>query len=572
MVEVGPHRGGESEVLDRLAQVAHLAGGQSPAELGVVVRRVGVDELGEVLARGRVLARVVLRPCEGFAKVAGVGFGRDGVLEHLHGRRRVSPGQQTHAALVPVVDVACRGTDPVEIPCSFGVLRHAVLLFPGRHRLGDCARRTTYDADMSTSRPPAPPGLVLQPFRALRYLATDLASVTSPPYDVIDEADRARLEARSPHNVVRLILPRDPAAGSPADVTRYSSAAALLRSWTAEEVLTLDDGPALYVYEMTVDGQSSRGLLGAVGLARPEDGIVLPHENTMTGPVDDRLALLRATQTNLEPIFLVYAGGGDTASVIADAVAGAPLVDVTTEDGVRHRLWAISEPDDWARVAADLAPRRATIADGHHRYATYLRYQDERHAAGDGAGPWDHGLAFLVDASSSGPQVHPIHRVIPSLAPVEAVRRAAAGFRTTRFATLDEGAAALAAARSSGAAFLVVDGDGAVLLDRPDPTELDRAVPRDRSAAWRSLDVTVATEYLIRGLWGLADEEGVVDYAHDVRHAVDAATASGGTALLFNPTPVEAVAAVAAAGDRMPRKSTLFTPKPATGLVLRPLA
>jgi uncharacterized protein (DUF1015 family) len=96
-------------------------------------------------------------------------------------------------------------------------------------------------------------------------------------------------------------------------------------------------------------------------------------------------------------------------------------------------------------------------------------------------------------------------------------------------------------------------------------------MPADRSAAWRGLDVTVAHHVLIRSAWGLDDNEGVVDFEHDVDSAVRSAEATHGTALLLRPTPVTAVAAVAAAGERMPRKSTLFTPKPATGLLLRPL-
>jgi uncharacterized protein (DUF1015 family) len=118
----------------------------------------------------------------------------------------------------------------------------------------------------------------------------------------------------------------------------------------------------------------------------------------------------------------------------------------------------------------------------------------------------------------------------------------------------------------------VTDGTASWLLTDPDPDQLDDALPADRSAAWRSLDVTVAHLYLIRRLWKLDDREDVVDFRHDVPAAVDAARSTGGCALLLNPTPVADVAAVAAAGDRMPRKSTLFVPKPATGLLVRAFA
>lgn len=431
---------------------------------------------------------------------------------------------------------------------------------------------------MSPSTPPVPHGLVLQPFRALRYgAASELATLISPPYDVIDDAERARLESRSPHNVVRLILPREPHdAGSATATDRYAAAAALLEAWTEQSVLVRDPEPALYVYEQQAGDHVVRGLLGGVGLARAEDGIILPHENTMAGPVADRLALLRATEADLEPIYLVYAGGGTASALLADVVAGPALVDVTEDAGeddgppVRHRLWSVTDAAVLAALAEDLAPRRATIADGHHRYATYLRYQEERHAAGDGAGPWDHGLAFLVDASAYGPEVHPIHRVVRGLPLAEAAARASRGF-TTRPVDPAQAAVELREAGRSGPAFVLTDGSDAVLLTDPDAAALEAALPPERSPAWRSLDVTIAHAFLIRVLWALTDNEDVVDFAHDKAAAVQAAAAAGGTALLLNATPVDAVAAVAEAGDRMPRKSTLFTPKPATGVAIRPL-
>ena len=143
-------------------------------------------------------------------------------------------------------------------------------------------------------------------------------------------------------------------------------------------------------------GVSTRGLLGAVQLRDPADGVILPHENTMAGPVADRLALMRATQANLEPIYLVYDGGGPASQVVADVEDAAVLATAVTPDGVAHRLWAITDPRTHEAVAGDLATRRALIADGHHRYATYRELQAREHSE-QGVGPWDRGLALLVD-------------------------------------------------------------------------------------------------------------------------------------------------------------------------------
>jgi uncharacterized protein (DUF1015 family) len=410
---------------------------------------------------------------------------------------------------------------------------------------------------------PGPEGLRLLPFRALRFATSDPAPLLSPPYDVIDEDERRELEASDPHNVVRLILPRD-LDGQPGSA--YAAAASLLAAWRSSGVLVPDPTPALYVYEMEEGESRTRGLVGAVGLTPPEAGVVLPHENTMAGPVADRLALTEATQANLEPIYLVYSGGGPASQAVA-AVDGDPPLASAVVDGVTHRIWALTDPAGLHEIAADLLPRRAVIADGHHRYATYLRHQADRHAAGAGAGPWDRGLALLVDASTYGPQVHAIHRFVPGLSLDDAVSRAAAGF-SVQDVPASSALAALAAA-DKAAAFVVTDGDRWMLLTDPSPDLVASTLPAERSAAWRALDVTIAHRVLIDRLWQLQDTEDVVGFEHDVPAAVAAAQRTGGVALLLNPTPVEAVAAVAEAGERMPRKSTLFTPKPRTGLLIR---
>ena len=431
-------------------------------------------------------------------------------------------------------------------------------------------------AGPASSSVPRPTGLVLSPFRALRYdtgVVGDLSALTSPPYDVLSGDEVEAHEALSEHNVVRLILPRDGGDGQ----DRYARAAATLQQWRRAGVLRPDPEPALYVYEQAAPGgHVQRGLLGALALTAPEDAIVLPHENTMAGPVSDRLALYTAVDADLEPIFLVYDGGGaasaTVASVDGEDASARLLVDAQLADGLRHRLWAVTDPAELAAVAADLHPRKALIADGHLRYATYLQRQAQRHEAGDGAGPWDLGLCLLVDATSFGPEVHPIHRVVPGVPVAELAQRSATGAAVRRLpGDLDGALAALADAGASGPAFLLADGDAQELhlVTEPDPQQLAAAVPAERSAAWRALDVSVLHAYLVTALWGLPDDPAHVAYEHDVAATLAAAARTDGTAVLLNPTPVDAVAAVAGTGERMPRKSTFFTPKPRTGVVLR---
>jgi uncharacterized protein (DUF1015 family) len=423
---------------------------------------------------------------------------------------------------------------------------------------------------------PRPEGLVLSPFRALRFdpaVAGDLADVTSPPYDVLDDGAVADLEARSDSNVVRLILPRD----TPDGADRYTRAASLLERWRADGVLRPDPEPALYVYEQSDprSGHVQRGLLGALGLSPAEDGIVLPHESTMAGPVADRLALYTAVGADLEPIFLVYDGGGAASRAVAAVDLAVPLVDAVLGDGLRHRLWAITEPSLLQHIADDLRPRKALIADGHHRYATYLQRQADHHAAGDGPGPWTPGCACWWTPRPSAPRCTRSTGSCPASPSVgwrscrqQVLRCDGSKARWTRRSPRSPRPAARVRPSCSprAATSRTPSATSSTSSTRLSATPQFPPTARRPGGRWTS---TVLHVFLVPVLWGLPDDEGTVGFEHDVASALRSAAATAGTAVLLGPTPVEAVAAVAAQGERMPRKSTLFTPKPRTGVVLR---
>jgi uncharacterized protein (DUF1015 family) len=420
---------------------------------------------------------------------------------------------------------------------------------------------------------------VLAPFRGIRYArdrVSGIANVTSPPYDVISGGILEHLRAADPHNVVRLILPGEDADSSQA-------AAHLLREWLSAGVLIRDRRPALYLYEQSDSASSwrQRGIIALVRLGSPESAGILPHEGVMPGPVAGRRELMKATRANLEPIFLIYDGerasDGDTDSAtdVIDHVAAerAPLVTITTEDGVTHRLWRLGDPGEQAAIAADLAGRRALIADGHHRYAAYLDLQAEMRASGAGAGPWDYGLAFLVDSEQYPPRLGAIHRVLPGLSPERAAELAKAAFTVQDLPadlSLEEAQEQLAAAGAEGTAFLLAGAPGFRLLTHPDPVQVAASMPTGVSAAWRSLDASVLQQLLLGRLWGITDSERDVLIDHDAANAVRAVSGdAGGTAVISNPVSFGAVVEIAANGERVPRKSTSFGPKPRTGLVLR---
>ena len=418
---------------------------------------------------------------------------------------------------------------------------------------------------------------MLAPFRGIRYSpdrVSGIANVTSPPYDVISGGILEHLRAADPHNVVRLILPGEDADSSQA-------AASLLREWLSEGVLVRDGRPALYLYEQADEASSwlQRGIISLVRLGSPETAGILPHESVLPGLVADRRALMAATQANLEPIFLIYDGeqagdGAGTAAGTIDMVAAerAPLVSIATEDGVTHRLWRLADPGDLESITADLAGRRALIADGHHRYAAYLDLQAELRASGLGGGPWDYGLAFLVDSDAYPPRLGAIHRVLPGLPPERAAELAKAAFTVQDLPAgsgLTRALACLAAAGRAGTAFLLAGASGFRLLSQPDPVQVAASMPPGASASWRCLDAAVMQQLLMGRLWGIADNERDVLINHDAADAVRVAAGTGATAVICNPPSFEAVIQIAAEGERVPRKSTSFGPKPRTGLVLR---
>jgi uncharacterized protein (DUF1015 family) len=423
-------------------------------------------------------------------------------------------------------------------------------------------------------------GLEVRPFRALTYRQRDpeqLARVSSPAYDLVTPAGRDRLADADPHNIVRLILPRvDSPAGSPVGAGGRRSAlqsAASLRDWQATGVLDRDDEPAMWLYELSPpDGTPPTvGWLGAVVLPAEGSAAVLPHEDTYAPAVEGRRQLLEATNTDLEPIVLAHDPEPTVARLTRDAAQGAPTLEVQDSDGVRHRLWRVTDPWLLAELTGALHRTGAVIADGHHRFAAA--------AAHSGAQPATAGadavLALLTPMGPGGLRVDPIHRVLPGLGIEEAAAAAARGFRVTDRPVRSEPGALeaeirqwLEAAAETG--FLVTDGARLVGLTEPSPA-VRSSVPAEAPAAWRRLDVVLAHAGLLGPLWGRTDDPDSVVIAHTVTEALQTARDRSGVALLLRaPSPAD-VAAVARAGARMPRKSTLFVPKPRTGLVLRPL-
>ncbi len=427
----------------------------------------------------------------------------------------------------------------------------------------------------------------MRPFRALTYASPDpahLARVSSPAYDLVTADGRERLARSDPHNIVRLILPQVDAPGAdilptPAGAAPSwaDQAARTLRAWEDDGILVRDQAPALWAYELRPPGGDAAtvGWLAAVGIPVPGSSAVLPHEDTFPVAVEGRRALLAATRTDLEPIVLAHDADPGVAALTDQVRQAAPTLELLDDDGVRHRLWRVVEPAVIAELADALRRTGAVIADGHHRFAAARAHQ----RTDPGCTGCDAVLALVTPMGPGGLRVDAIHRVLPNLDLHDAAAAAAEGFAVSDVplpAGPTDEAALAAAVRAwstdpAASGYLISDGRRLLHLDDPAPAVRAR-VPAEAPDAWRRLDVVLAHRGLIEGLWGRPDEPESVLIAHTVEEALRSATERAGVALLLRPPSPADVAAVARAGARMPRKSTLFVPKPRTGLVLRPLA
>lgn len=400
---------------------------------------------------------------------------------------------------------------------------------------------------------PRPRPLTLAPFRGLRFdpeVVGDLSTVISPPYDVLDADTVRTLEQANRRNIVRLILSRR-------FERPYLAVRDRLEKWRDKGALRADDQPTLYVYEYTAEQATVRGLIGLVGLRTEHEGVVLPHEDVMPAPVEDRTVLMRTTETNLEPILLVHEGTDRLAELVDDSTRGTPLADFVALDGSCHRLWAITAADCHRAIGDELAGGTALIADGHHRYAAYLALQRALRdpALPDGASPWDHGLAMLVDQRSHALRVGPIHRSVAAMTIADL--QDLADERTDELELLPDREAAFAALPAGGrtdlVSFVVSDGHVWGVLRTP------RTHP---------VDAGVLHETLLPA-WGVAEEQ--VGYHHSLDQALGATSRAAGLVVAVSPPTLSEVMAVSARGIRMPRKSTSFSPKPRMGVVMRDL-
>jgi uncharacterized protein (DUF1015 family) len=412
------------------------------------------------------------------------------------------------------------------------------------------------------------------PFKGIRYNPNNLniSDVVAPPYDVISDEERDELHGRHENNIIRLILGKGYATDDDTD-NKYTRAKQAFEDWLEEGILMEDPESSFYVYEeeYTVNGERKRmrGFIGLARLVEFDKGEILPHEETLSGPKADRLKLRRTTGANFSQIFTFYS---DPDSIIEGLLnpTSEPEAELKDGNGVIHRLWRVNDQAVVGKVVELMKGKKLFIADGHHRYETALALRDELKQAG-----YDYVMMYFTNMDSGGLSILPAHRIVTNIDYdksrffhglerfflVEEVEKDGEGGMEKMFEKMKE-------ANSKHIFGLFLEGKYYTLTLK-DPAVMDERI-KDRSQAWRRLDVTILHTLVLGDILGIEEDERHIRYEIDGSKAVKMAWQMGVQMVFFlNPTKVKQVRDVALAGERMPGKATYFYPKLLSGLVMR---
>jgi uncharacterized protein (DUF1015 family) len=433
------------------------------------------------------------------------------------------------------------------------------------------------------------------PFRGLRYNPYKIGnpeSVMAPPYDVISPELQDELYRRDPHNVVRLILGKTGEGDSETD-NRYTRAAADFKDWQEEGVLVRDQEPSLYLYdqEYPLEGGEIVVRKGFMALTRIEDfssGVVKPHEKTLSGPKTDRLHLTKACSANFSPIFSLYS---DPCCVLESLTRKekerGPDLEVTDDDGVKHRLWRVTDPAIQQKAQDLLDSKPLFIADGHHRYETALNYRNlmrEEHPGYTGKELFNYVLMYFANMEDQGMLIFPTHRLIFNLTDfsLPSFLKALEEFFEVEAWKIDprdpearREARRILQEKGEGKHVLSLFAGGETLyfLTLRDDSIMDRFFDEKAPKALRTLDVSILHRLILENLLNITPEaqeqQTNLKYVKNFDDPFELVQdGEFQLAFLMNATRMSEVRDVANAGEKMPQKSTYFYPKLLTGLVI----
>jgi uncharacterized protein (DUF1015 family) len=418
----------------------------------------------------------------------------------------------------------------------------------------------------------------IRPFQGVRYnqAKVDLSSVVTPPYDVISPADQEWYRQHDPHTMVRLILPQG-------DGEKYENAASCLHDWLDKGILIRDEEPSLYALEQEYEVNGKRmkrlGFSCAVRLEDYDSRTVLPHENILAKPMDDRLNLMRSAKSNFDSVFGLF-DDDSVENTLRPFLSRDPDACAVDKDGVVCRLWKISDRTAISAIVNALADKSLVIADGHHRYAAALAYRDEmRQAAGasDPEAPYEFVMMTLVSLADSGLVILPTHRLVRNVDGFDAgsfLSKLSESFDVEEIAAEDLESVVQKLGDEKYVFGLYMGPGMSFVIKLKNGIRPEQAIQSPGSDALKQLDVSVLHSMILDAILGIGAQQMAaqsnLSYTRDPESAMKSVDAGENQALfLMNSTRVEEVRAVAAAGDKMPQKSTFFYPKLITGLLMR---
>lgn len=424
---------------------------------------------------------------------------------------------------------------------------------------------------------------VIKSFRGMRYdtsKAGEISTLCCPPYDIISDSQRLGYIEKNEFNIIRLELPKD-------GENPYETASDILNLWKSQGVLIHEDKPAIYIYEEEFTANSERksikGIIARVKLEEFSKGIILPHEFTLSKAKEDRFNLMKATNCNFSQIYALYMEEKHlTLKTIDDCSQSAPELEFSDSDGVTHRLWIVTDEEIIGKLVDDFRYRRLYIADGHHRYETALNYRNycRENGISKEGDPQDYQMIFLVDMEHPGLVVFPTHRLVRDLSDFDkekVLKACERYFEITAFDSSENMESELAKRYDEGRkAFGFYCGKGEwYLLVLRDINVMSEFLPNLCTASQR-LDVSVLHTLVLENIFGI-DKENMANqvnltytkYFDEAVSAVDSGDFQ--CSFVLNPTRVSEIRDVAAAGEKMPQKSTYFYPKMITGMVMNDL-
>jgi uncharacterized protein (DUF1015 family) len=440
------------------------------------------------------------------------------------------------------------------------------------------------------------------PFKGILYnkeKIKDMKHVVAPPYDVISPSEQEELYKRHENNVVRLILGKESESDT-IENNRYTRARDSFESWQRDSILIKDAFPSIYVYSQEyhlgeAEGFEKKRRIGFISLSKLEDfgeGKIHPHENTLAKPKEDRLKLMQHCNANFSSIFGLFSDPSKRIdSVLKDYMRHSPLYDLVDDAGMRHTLWAIRDNRAIQIITSVLSDKQIFIADGHHRYETAINYRNEMRKkmpnfTGDEI--YNYVMMYFTNTNSEGLSILPIHRLVSNLSSFDKkkiVEKAGEFFDIEKlsFDESDEKAVRkrlFSDMKERGEKEhifgMYLGNDEYLLLTLKDEGVLDRLVTNSRHQSWKKLDVTIIHTLLIEKVLGISEkslsEQKNITYTISGDESIrDVKAGKYQIALFLNPTKIDEVKEVAAAGEKMPQKSTFFYPKLLTGLVMNKL-